>query len=315
MEIRQSNIIFRCITGSQLYGTATPESDTDIRGVFVAPASCYFGMPLENIEEVVTATPDVTLWEIRKFFRLCLTNNPNILELLFIPDSHVLSTTDLWREIMANKKIFISAKSKATFAGYATSQLKRIRLHREWLLHPIEKQPKRSDFGLPEDMSLVTKEQLNAFITLTHNYSNKMVEQFQIDHNFLLVLQREHEYQNALKLWNDYRMWEATRNPARHELEKKFGYDTKHAGHLARLISEGLELLMTGKITFPRPDKDELRAIIGGKYTYDELLEKYGNADDAFNALENKFVLPKSANEIEADKLCQELVQRQLRFK
>jgi hypothetical protein len=76
-----------------------------------------------------------------------------------------------------------------------------------------------------------------------------------------------------------------------------------------------MELLTTGKITFPRPDKEELRAIIGGKYTYDELLEKYGNADEAFAAIENKFVLQKTPNEIEADKLCQELVQRQLRFK
>jgi len=37
-ELRDKNlIIFETIAGSHAYGTATPESDRDIRGVFVQP--------------------------------------------------------------------------------------------------------------------------------------------------------------------------------------------------------------------------------------------------------------------------------------
>ena len=315
MEILQQNLIFKGITGSQLYGTATPESDTDIRGVFIAPTKYYFGIPLETIEEVETRIPDVTLWEIRKFFKLCIASNPNILELLFIPDDFVLYQTDIWREIINNRNLFLSSKTRQTFTGYAQDQLKRIRTHREWLLHPLERQPKRSDFGLPEDKALVTKAQLNAYIELTHNYSNEMVKELRIETNFLLLLQKEHEYQNALKQWNDYRHWEETRNPARHKLEVNFGYDTKHAGHTARLIEEGLELLTTGKITFPRPNRLELRAIIDGKYTYEELLSKYGDSNEMFARLETKYVIPQVPDAEKADNLCQSLVQRHLKIR
>ncbi|AEZ66297.1 hypothetical protein phiTE_131 [Pectobacterium phage phiTE] len=36
------------------------------------------------------------------------------------------------------------------------------------------------------------------------------------------------------------------RNAARHELEEKFGYDTKHAMHLVRLLRMSQEILETG---------------------------------------------------------------------
>ena len=40
--IRKNNlIIFEAISGSQAYGTNTPESDIDIRGVFVLPKEAW----------------------------------------------------------------------------------------------------------------------------------------------------------------------------------------------------------------------------------------------------------------------------------
>jgi len=306
-----SSIIFECVTGSQLYGTASSESDVDIRGVFIPPQEYYFGF-LNNVEQVESKVPDVTCWEIRKFFKLCLDNNPNILELLFIPDEFILKTTKYWDEIIENRNIFISTKALHTFSGYAVSQLHRIKQHREWLLHPIERQPQRSDFGLPSDRSLVTPDQLNAFTELTLNYSNKIVQDLQIDVNFLNILQREKAFLNANIKWNNYEKWKKERNPARAELEAEFGYDTKHASHLARLINEGAELLTTGMITFPRPDKDELLKIRGGGYSYDELIKKYGDVDKIFDSIADKIILPHSPARVEADKLCQRLIKKYL---
>jgi predicted nucleotidyltransferase len=51
----------------------------------------------------------------------------------------------------------------------------------------------------------------------------------------------------------------------RPELEERFGFDTKAAMHVMRLIGEGIELMTTGRITLPRPDKNWLIAIRKGE--------------------------------------------------
>lgn len=63
-----------------------------------------------------------------------------------------------------------------------------------------------------------------------------------------------------------------TRNPARAELERQHGYDTKHAMHLIRLMRMGLEVLETGDLRVRRDDADELSAIRDGAMSFDALL-------------------------------------------
>jgi predicted nucleotidyltransferase len=61
------------------------------------------------------------------------------------------------------------------------------------------------------------------------------------------------------------------KNCRRQDLVDKYGYDTKYAMHLIRLLGEGKELLEDGKITFPRPNKDLLIDIRNGKYTVEQI--------------------------------------------
>jgi len=46
----------------------------------------------------------------------------------------------------------------------------------------------------------------------------------------------------------------------------KFGYDTKAAMHVIRLLNEGIEFIETGAITLPRPERDLLISIRTGDY-------------------------------------------------
>jgi predicted nucleotidyltransferase len=52
----------------------------------------------------------------------------------------------------------------------------------------------------------------------------------------------------------------------RHELINVHGYDVKAAMHVIRLLNEGIELMRTGFITLPRPERDLLVTIRTGKY-------------------------------------------------
>jgi hypothetical protein len=63
------------------------------------------------------------------------------------------------------------------------------------------------------------------------------------------------------------------KNVHRAELEDKHGYDTKYAMHVIRLYGEAKELMEHGRITLPRPNRDELVEIHRGKYSLAEIRE------------------------------------------
>jgi uncharacterized protein len=86
------------------------------------------------------------------------------------------------------------------------------------------------------------------------------------------ALNAERKYRAAMKHWDSYQTWSEHRNPARAELERKYGYDTKHAMHLIRLMRMGLEVLEIGDLRVRRDDAHELSAIRDGSMPFDELL-------------------------------------------
>jgi len=58
----------------------------------------------------------------------------------------------------------------------------------------------------------------------------------------------------------------------RPELEAKYGYDVKAGMHVIRLLRECQELVTTGKITLPRPERDLLIQVRTGKYSMGKVL-------------------------------------------
>jgi hypothetical protein len=116
-------IIYRCVVGSRAYGLETDASDTDLRGIYLAPAELQwslFGAP-EQFEDNATQS---CYWELQKFLTMALKANPNILECLYSP--LVEKTTELGAELLAHRKVFLSQMIFQTFNGYAMSQFKKI---------------------------------------------------------------------------------------------------------------------------------------------------------------------------------------------
>lgn len=112
--------------------------------------------------------------------------------------------------------------------------------------------------------------------------------------NFLEVLLREKRYRSAKSDWDRYQNWLKTRNPKRAEIEKKFGFDLKHACHLVRLLKCAREILEKGTLTVLRPDVDELIAIRNGAWTYDQIIEFAEKEDTELDVLVKKCNLPKT---------------------
>ena len=139
--------IFLTLTGSRVYGTSTPESDYDYRGVAIPPKRYFFGCS-SRFNQAEMPEDDSVVYDIRKFLSLAIDNNPNIIELLYIPTKFWRTSTYYWDDLVGARKLFLSQKAYHTFRGYATSQLKRIQTHRGWLLQGDLKRPERVDFGL-----------------------------------------------------------------------------------------------------------------------------------------------------------------------
>ncbi|WP_404421330.1 DNA polymerase beta superfamily protein [Nibricoccus sp. IMCC34717] len=116
-------VIFRCITGSRAYGLETDDSDTDLRGVYLAPADMtwsLYGAP-EQFEDIAGQS---CVWELQKFLVLALKANPNVLECLYSP--LVEKVTPLGSELLAIRGHFLSKMVFQTFNGYALSQFRKI---------------------------------------------------------------------------------------------------------------------------------------------------------------------------------------------
>jgi predicted nucleotidyltransferase len=219
----EKHIIFESLVGSQLYGTSDEYSDVDRRGIAIPPMDIMLGI-LSNFEQKdgwEGKFEDRVIYNIRKFFDMCLKNNPTILEFLFVPQEQWLTPkgivrhTHPWMKIVEKRDIFISKKVRHTFAGYAHSQLGRIKRHRAYLLNPPDHKPTREEFGLLPNPT-IPYEHLSAILTLPLDYIQDEVKETALN---------EARYRTAKKDWDDYAEWEKGRNPRRAELEKKFGFD------------------------------------------------------------------------------------------
>jgi len=58
----------------------------------------------------------------------------------------------------------------------------------------------------------------------------------------------------------------------RPDLEQKFGYDVKAGMHVLRLLYECQELVSSGKITLPRPERDLLIRVRTGQYSKEKVI-------------------------------------------
>lgn len=357
------------VAGSRVYGLHTASSDVDIKGVAVPPARYYHGFlkrfeqadapshmapftALLNDEEraaVASSKLEGSVYELTKFVRLVADANPNMLDLLFCRDDDVRQCSPIGARLREHRHLFLSARAKHTFSGYAVAQLKRIKGHRRWLLDPPAREPERADFGLPPrtlipsdqlmaaqaaiqkrldewevdfgelpaSQVLYVQEQITRFLAEVQETTDSRFKSagraIGYDENFMELLDRERRYKAARNDWEQYQRWKAERNADRAALEAKHGYDTKHAMHLVRLLRMGREILETGQVHVWRGDRDgeELRAIRAGAWDYDRLVG-WAEAEDA--ALEQlyrgrSYAVPRAPDLERIDALVVELVE------
>jgi len=145
--LKQSNyIIFEAICGSIAYGTNNPNSDVDLRGLFIWPKNERITL-LDVPKEISNESQDIKYYELEKFLKLAADCNPSIIELMYLPEDCVKIKTNAMDKLINNRSLFISKKAYHTFSGYAFSMLHKAKSQNRFVNNPkSEERPTKEDF-------------------------------------------------------------------------------------------------------------------------------------------------------------------------
>lgn len=226
------------------------------------PKEFLFG--LSSFEQWESEGGDHVIFSLQKFVRLALDGNPNIIETLFTRAEDQLFVHPLAKELLQRREMFLSQKVGFKFGRYAIHQLQKIERHHRWLTTDPPNVPK------PEEFGAVLGENSPKFPDTAS----------------------EKAFRAAAKHHRAYKAWRKNRNPNRAALEEKYGYDTKHAMHLCRLLKMGCEILEDGEVHVFRPDADWLRRVREGALSYRDLLDWVKEMEQRLADSESRSELP-----------------------
>ena len=129
--MKDLNIIVKMKFGSHLYGTNTPESDMDYKGVFLPSKKeiflnrvpkCYSsstkkGSSTKNSMEDV----DVEIYSLHYFIKLACEGQTVALDMLHAPFNMLIEKSPIWFDIL-NYRSYFHTKNLKAFIGYARRQ-------------------------------------------------------------------------------------------------------------------------------------------------------------------------------------------------
>jgi hypothetical protein len=215
--------------------------DVDLMSVYVANENYYIGLGFcSEYNESGAYNKFIDKWdsvsyEVRKFFRLLIKSNPNVLSLLWLKDEFYIIKDRPCQLLIENRNIFTSKEAWNAFRGYAKGQFHRM---------------------------------------ISPNNSGK-----------------------------------GYMGEKRRRLVEKFGFDTKNAAHMIRLLRMGIEMLDTGVLNVYRThDRDELLAIKKGKWSLDQVIIESEKLFSDLKHAGEKSSLPDLPDVHTAEKILKEII-------
>lgn len=299
--------------GSQLYGTATPTSDVDLKSVFVplgrdillqrAPQNIQLKRHKAHGEKNLPGEVDEESFALHRYLQLLSQGQTVALDMLFAPPSaFVCEASDTWEVIMANRSKLVCKKS-ASFVGYCRTQANKygIRGSRiddlnkviEFLsgFPVLDRNGVR--FGDIQDLlrEVIKDLKHTSIVNLPHpnrpDVPNLHLECCGRKAPFTLSFTEARKiFQRALDGYGD-RALQAQRNE---------NIDWKAISHALRVGYEALELFGTGAITFPLPYAADILRVKQGLRPYQEVAEELESLLDEIDRAAERSSLPDSVD-------------------
>jgi uncharacterized protein len=139
------NIHYEVITGSVSYAVSSDTSDMDVVGFCIPPKDDVFphlrgeimgfGQQQKRfdvwqehhiMDKETSQEYDFSIYSIVKFFHLAMENNPNMLDIIHVPQRCVLFSSPVAQMVRDSRQMFLHKGSYHKMRGYAYAQLHKI---------------------------------------------------------------------------------------------------------------------------------------------------------------------------------------------
>jgi len=260
------NIILLGYGGSYAYGTNNEQSDLDIRGVaFNSKRNIILG---KDFEQVVETDTDTTIYSFDKIVKLLCSCNPNTIEMLGLRDQDYVFLTYAGRELVSNRKMFLSKVAASSFGGYANAQLRRLENKSARLTTQT-----RNETNILKSIENATVDYKRRYFNFTDDEIKLYVDKSDksdLDSEIFMDLNLKHyplrDFRSMVNdMQNILRGYSKQSHRNKHAIEHdKLG---KHMMHLIRLYYMCFDILEKGEInTYRDKEHDMLLSIRNGEY-------------------------------------------------
>lgn len=269
--------------GSHLYGTSTPASDQDFKGVHLPSGEAIILQRAENVIDTgvkskVEGTDkndadaiDSQSFSVQKFFEMLMKGDTVATEVLFAPPEAIVEQHPDWITVRAIGIQLLNRQCKG-FVGYCVRQaakygIKGSRMNAvkkvvDFLNTAFQEHKGEKLEKVRQELYAMSFEQENmGWENIPHPDGRACWHFVCCDRKVPMTISIVEAYNIFNKVWDNY--GERARQAATNE-----GIDWKAMSHAVRVAEQAIELLRTGKITFPRPNADVLLEIKQGKIAY-----------------------------------------------
>lgn len=305
--MRGKHHIFRGVVGSQAYGTSTPQSDVDVKGVYVQH-------PLDILStgyvDQYQVSKDESHFEVRRFAQLLGSANPTVLELLYSPPDCVLEMDPLFDAFASRRDLFLTKACELSFGGYAIAQIRKARGLDKKMNYERERTEQKSVLDFCSVLSHISPTAItysryvresgldasefgltkidgvrDGYALFCGGYGGILTEGADDvrtvsvpkgDLPVASLLFNRDGYSKSCAEWKSYQTWLSERNEQRYVDVAGHGQriDGKNMLHCRRLLDVAAEIATEGTLNVRRPNAAELLAIRRGEVRLDEIIEK-----------------------------------------
>ncbi len=289
-----SNIILLTLGGSHAYGMDKEDSDVDVRGISLnSKSDILLGADFEQVVDVDT---DTTVYSFNKMIQLLTSNNPNTIEQLGCLPQHYFYLSEIGKELLDNRKMFLSQICVHTFGGYASSQLRRMSNKAARLVSQAE-----NESYILKSIDNARYEFRNRYYPFEDDndlklYIDKSAQEGYDSEIFMDVRLNHYPLRDWTGMWNEMKTIVSSYNKFGRRNEKAVAHDKlgKHMAHLIRLYMMCIDILEKEEIvTYREKERDLLMSIRNGEYL-DENRQPIPEFYDLLNEYEKRFEYAKN---------------------
>ena len=271
-------LVMLAIFGSHLYGTDTPESDSDVKGVYLPtaaqilagniPRSYSYNSKQGHVEGQKNGANDVDIeiYSLHYFFELLTKGETVAIDMIHIKPRQCMIATQIWRRIHDNRHMAYS-KNMSAFVGYARKQAAKYGIKGSRL----DDVARVVEFLRKEENESRMRDVWEALPTGEHIH--KLDPDVRTPHRIYQVIGKR--FLETVKTSEVLRSLEIILKEYGHRAQaakENKGIDWKAVSHAMRAALQMEEILTLKDLSFPLADADLLRDVKNGTQDYTTLV-------------------------------------------